>query len=54
MHFDFGRRRAEHAELKRAILELYKACLLDIGLNRGTSDLNLDYFDIAYPGADVA
>ena len=47
--FDFGNKPSEHEELRRAIVELYKACLLDIGLNSVTSDLNRDYFDIAYP-----
>jgi hypothetical protein len=43
-HFDFGKNRAEHEALRQAILDLYKACLLDLGAAR-----DRDRFEIAYP-----
>ena len=42
--FDFGKSRAEHEALRQAILDLYKACLLDLGAAR-----DRDRFEIAYP-----
>jgi hypothetical protein len=43
MHFDFGRSYSEHEELRRAVLELYKACLLDLGASG-----DREFFEIAY------
>jgi len=42
--FDFGKSRAEHRELRQAILDLYKACLLDLGATRES-----EFIDIIYP-----
>lgn len=42
--YDFGNAHAEHQALKQAVLDLYAACLLDLGASGDRGML-----DIAYP-----
>lgn len=44
VYCDFGKKRSEHAAVRQAILDLYRACLLDLGASG-----DRQFIEISYP-----